>query len=86
MKLNLAKCSFGVSYRKPLGYLVIKRGIDANLNQIIAIIDMTFPQARRMCKGCASELSHWDASFPNPWIKAITFFQILKKEKKKYIE
>ncbi|XP_048605636.1 uncharacterized protein LOC125583114 [Brassica napus] len=37
MKLNPAKCSFGVSSGKFLGYIVIHRGIEANPKQIRAI-------------------------------------------------
>ncbi|XP_013739459.2 uncharacterized protein LOC106442303 [Brassica napus] len=37
MKLNPAKCSFGVSSGKFLGYIVIHRGIEANPEQIMAI-------------------------------------------------
>ena len=37
MKLNPAKCSFGVSSGKFLGYIVIYRGIEANPEQIMAI-------------------------------------------------
>lgn len=34
IKLNPTKCIFGVTNGKFLGYLVTKRGIEANLNQI----------------------------------------------------
>ena len=37
MKLNASKCSFGVQSGKFLGYLVSKRGIEANPDQIDAI-------------------------------------------------
>ena len=37
MKLNPAKCSFGVSSGKFLGYIVTHRGIEANPEQIRAI-------------------------------------------------
>ena len=37
MKLNPSKCSFGVSSRKFLGYIVNHRGIEANPEQIRAI-------------------------------------------------
>ena len=36
MKLNPAKCTFGVPSGEFLGYIVIKRGIKANPNQINA--------------------------------------------------
>ena len=34
MTLNLAKCAFGVSFRKFLGYMVSSRGIQANPDKI----------------------------------------------------
>ena len=37
LKLNTSKCSFGVNSGKFLGYLVTHRGIEVNLNQIVAL-------------------------------------------------
>ena len=44
MKLNLAKCTFGVSSRKFLGHLVNRRGIEANPEKIQAIINIRSPR------------------------------------------
>ena len=41
MKLNPGKCSFGVTAGKFLGFMVSQRGIEANLDKIRAIIEMT---------------------------------------------
>lgn len=46
MKLNPAKCSFGVSSGKFLGYLVTKRGIEADPDQIRAIRDIPQHEGR----------------------------------------
>ena len=43
MKLNPTKCSFGVSSRKSLGYLVTQRGIEANPEQIQSILRIPSP-------------------------------------------
>jgi len=40
VKLNSEKCTFGVASGKFLGYLVTQRGIEANLDQISAILYM----------------------------------------------
>ena len=40
MKLNLAKCAFGVSVGKVLGFIVNSRGIEANPDKIKVILDM----------------------------------------------
>ena len=43
MKLNQAKCAFGVSARKFLGFIVNHRGIEANPDKIKAVLDMPSP-------------------------------------------
>ena len=43
MKLNPAKCAFGVSAGKFLGFIVNKRGIEANPDKIKAVLDMSSP-------------------------------------------
>ena len=45
MKLNLAKCAFGVSVGKFLGFIVNNRGIEANPNKIKAVLDMLSPSS-----------------------------------------
>jgi hypothetical protein len=40
MKLNPAKCAFGVSFGKFLGYMVSSKGIEINLRKIQAILEM----------------------------------------------
>ena len=42
IKLNPAKCSFGVSFGKFLGYIVTHRGIEANPEKIRAIHSIPF--------------------------------------------
>ena len=44
LKLNAAKCVFRVGSGKFLGYLVSRRGVEANLEQIQAILDVRSPQ------------------------------------------
>jgi hypothetical protein len=39
MKLNPAKCAFGVSAEKFLGYMVSNRGIEANPKKIQAVLE-----------------------------------------------
>ncbi|CAA0816690.1 Unknown protein, partial [Striga hermonthica] len=43
MKLNPAKCSFGVRSGKFLGYLVTKRGIEVNPEKVRAVMKMKSP-------------------------------------------
>lgn len=44
MKLNPKKCSFGLSSGKFLGFMVTKRGMEANPEKIRAIIEMQSPK------------------------------------------
>ena len=44
MKLNPNKCAFGVSSRKFLGFMVSRRGIEANPDKIQAILNMEPPR------------------------------------------
>ena len=43
MKLNPAKCGFGVSAGKFLGFIVNRRGIEANPDKIKVVLDMLPP-------------------------------------------
>ena len=47
LRLNLKKCTFGVTSGKLLGYMVSKRGIEADPDKIIAILDMPAPRTER---------------------------------------
>ena len=44
MKLNPAKCVFGVVSGKFLGFMVSQRGIEANSEKVQAIINMSSPK------------------------------------------
>ena len=50
MKLNLSKCTFGVSLGKFLGFMVSQRGIEANPDKIQAILSMELPKNVKKCK------------------------------------
>ena len=79
MKLNPAKCAFGVSARKFLGFIVNNRGIEANPDKIKVVLDMPPPsnikEVQRLT-GRIATLSHF-VSKPND--KCQPFFQVLKK-------
>ncbi|XP_077251991.1 uncharacterized protein LOC143891254 [Tasmannia lanceolata] len=47
MKLNLTKCTFGVSSGKFLGFMVSQRGIEANPEKIRAVVELTAPKTIR---------------------------------------
>lgn len=47
MKLNPTKCTFGVSSRKFLGFLISHRGIEANPKKVKAILEMQPPRTTK---------------------------------------
>ena len=46
--LNTAKCAFGVSFGNFLGYLVTRRGIETNPEQIMTINDLVRPKNAKL--------------------------------------
>ena len=79
MKLNPAKCAFGVSVVKFLGFIVNNRGIEANPDKIKAVLDMPPPsnikEVQRLT-GRIAALSRFVSKASN---KCHPFFQVLKK-------
>ena len=49
VRLNLENCTFDVASEKFLGYLVTQLGIEANLDQIFVILDMSPRLVSRKC-------------------------------------
>jgi hypothetical protein len=79
MKLNLAKCTFGVSAGKLLGFLVSSRGIEINLGKIHAIERMKPPTNLKEVQkftGCLASLSRFISRLGE---KALPLYQLMKK-------
>jgi hypothetical protein len=47
MKLNPSKCAFGISSGKFLGYMVSRRGIEANPEKIRVVLEMQSPKTTK---------------------------------------
>ena len=79
MKLNPAKCTFGVSTGKFLGFIINNRGIEANPEKIKVVLDM-LPQSNinevQHLTGRIAALSRFVSKASD---KCQPFFQILKK-------
>ena len=56
LRLNPKKCTFGVTSRKLMGYMVGERGIEAYSNKIRAILDMPAPRTEREIRGFLGRL------------------------------
>ena len=79
MKLNPAKCSFGVSARKFLGFIVNNRGIEANLDKIKAVLDMPPPLNIKEVQRLTGRIAALSRFVSKASDKCQPFFQVLKK-------
>ena len=79
MKLNPAKCAFGVSSGKFLGFIVNNRGIEANLDKIKAVLDMRPPSKVKDIQRLTGRLAALSRFMSKANDKCQHFFQVLKK-------
>ena len=78
MKLNPAKCAFGVSAEKFLGFIVNHRGIEANPEKIKAVLDMP-PSGIKEVQRLTGRIAALSRFVSKASDKCQPFFQILKK-------
>ena len=79
MKLNLAKCAFGVSVGKFLGSIVNNRGIEANPDKIKAVLDMPPPSNIKEVQRLTGRIATLSRFVSKASDKCQPFFQVLKK-------
>ena len=79
MKLNPAKCAFGVSARKFLGFIVNNRGIEANPDKIKAVLDMPSPSSIKEVQHLTGSIVALSCFVSRASDKCQPFFQVLKK-------
>ena len=79
MKLNPAKCAFGVSAEKFLGFIVNNRGIEANPDKIKAILDMPSPSSIKEVQRLTGRIVALSRFVSRASDKCQPFFQVLKK-------
>ena len=79
MKLNPTKCAFAVSSRKFLGYMVLSRGIEANLEKIQAILEMQSPKTTKQLQQLTERLAALNRFISRSTDKCLHFFKILRK-------
>ena len=79
MKLNPAKCAFGVSAEKFLGFIVNHRGIKANLEKIKAVLDMPSPSSIKEVQHLTGRIAALSRFVSRASDKCQPFFQVLKK-------
>ena len=79
MKLNPAKCSFGVLVGKFLGFIVNHLGIEANPNKIKAVLDMPSPSSTKEVQRLIGRITGLSRFVSRASDKCQLFFQVLKK-------
>ena len=79
MKLNPAKCAFGVSARKFMGFIVNHRGIEANPDKIKALLDMPAPSGIKEVQRLTGRIAALSRFVSRASDKCQPFFQVLRK-------
>ena len=79
MKLNPAKCAFGVSFEKFLDYMVSSKGIEANLEKIQAILEIQSSKTMKQLQQLKGRLVALNRFISWSTDKCLPFFKILRK-------
>ena len=79
MKLNPAKCTFGVSARKFLGFIVNGQGIEVNLDKIKVVLDLLPPSNIKDIQLLTGRIDALSRFVSRTNDKCQPFFQVLKK-------
>ena len=79
LKLNPAKCAFGVSAGKFLGFIVNHRGIEANPNKIKVVLDMPSPLGIKEFQRLTGRIAALSRFVSRASDKCQPFFQVQKK-------
>ena len=83
MKLNPKKCVFGVKSGKFLGFMVSKRGIDANPSKFKAALDLPEPKTKRDVQRLTGRMAALSRFISRASDKGLPLFKALKLPKTK---
>jgi hypothetical protein len=84
LKINLTKCSFGVSAGQLLGFLVLARGIKVNPEKIQAILTMGKAVKMHEVQQLAGRVAAVSRFIARLGKKALPFYALMKKSDKKF--
>ena len=79
MKLNPAKCTFGVSSKKFLSFMVSQRGIEANPEKVRAILEMSSIKTVKEVKSFTGRVAAFNRFVFRAINKCLPFFKTLKQ-------
>ncbi|KAJ8505717.1 hypothetical protein OPV22_006603 [Ensete ventricosum] len=81
MRLNPTKCTFRMTSRKFLGFIVHQRGIDANPDKITVILKMQPPRSIKEVQQLTGRLAALSRFISRVGDKSSTLFRVLKSAK-----
>ena len=81
MKLNPTKCSFGIRAGKFLWYMVTRRGIEANPDQIKVIIQIKSPKNLKEVQRLTGRVAALNRFISRSSDKCHLFYNVLRKNK-----
>ncbi|XP_048605535.1 uncharacterized protein LOC125583040 [Brassica napus] len=82
MKLNPAKCTFGVSSGEFLGYIVTQRGIEANPKQISAVLNLPSLKNSREVQRLTGRIAALNRFISRSTGKCLPFYDLLRGNKR----
>lgn len=82
VKLNPAKCTFGVKSGKFLGFMVMERGIEVNPVKVQAIVDMSSPASIRDVQKLTGKIAALSRFISQSAHRSHPFFRVLRKVQK----
>jgi len=82
LKLNPEKCVFGVKAGKFLGFMLTERGIEANPDKCLAIINMRSPGCMKEVQQLTGRMAALSRFLARSGDKGRPYFQCLKKNEK----
>nr|XP_025664335.1 uncharacterized protein LOC112762688 [Arachis hypogaea] len=79
MRLNPAKCAFGMEAGKFLGFMITQRGVEANPEKCRAVLEMTSPKNLKDIQKLTGRLTALSRFLGASAQKATPFFKLMKK-------
>ena len=76
MKLNPSKCTFGVTSRKFLSFMVSQREIEANLDEIQEILNMEPPKNIKEVQSLTGQVATLNKFVSKATDKCLPFFKV----------
>ena len=79
LKLNLAKCTFGATSEKLLGFVVSKKGIEIDPEKVRAIQDLPLPRTQKEVRSFMGRLNYIARFISQMTAKRDPIFKMLRK-------